>query len=311
MQLYVPEYYPLFSCKAGACRHSCCIGWEIDIDRETLAYYRTVSGELGVRLREVIEDDGENAYFRLGEKERCPFLNSENLCDLFIQLGEEHLCQICTDHPRYRNILAGRCEMGLGLACEAAGELILTYPKKVAWHFLSEDDESVETTEWEELLLQKRQRVIDILQNRSKTVLVRTQELFDDVWFGKSPEEWQDIFMELERMEPTWEERLALLTSDNVHWQDENDLLWEQLLVYFVHRHLAGAWDETECETRLGFAVLSYAVLRTMYEGVRRDKGEVTLPEIVELARLYSAEIEYSEENTAALLEKIEAAIYG
>ena len=32
MQIIVPDYYKEFSCIADHCRHSCCIGWEIDID---------------------------------------------------------------------------------------------------------------------------------------------------------------------------------------------------------------------------------------------------------------------------------------
>ena len=31
-----PDYYSAFRCIAGACKHSCCIGWEIDIDEESL-----------------------------------------------------------------------------------------------------------------------------------------------------------------------------------------------------------------------------------------------------------------------------------
>ena len=46
-----PNYYPTFRCIAGACKHSCCIGWEIDIDEETLTKYKNMSGPLGDRLR--------------------------------------------------------------------------------------------------------------------------------------------------------------------------------------------------------------------------------------------------------------------
>ena len=29
-----PDYYPAFRCIAGACRHNCCIGWEIEYSQE-------------------------------------------------------------------------------------------------------------------------------------------------------------------------------------------------------------------------------------------------------------------------------------
>ena len=35
MKLFAPKYYTEFSCIADRCRHSCCIGWEIDIDADT------------------------------------------------------------------------------------------------------------------------------------------------------------------------------------------------------------------------------------------------------------------------------------
>jgi len=88
-----PDYYPAFRCIAGACKHSCCIGWEIDIDEESLAKYRTLSGPLGDRLRRNISAD-DPPHFLLGEGERCPFLNKDNLCDLILSGGEGLLCQI-------------------------------------------------------------------------------------------------------------------------------------------------------------------------------------------------------------------------
>ena len=51
MKLRVPSYYKEFTCLAGACRHSCCVGWEVDVDEDTAAYYETVEGVLGERLR--------------------------------------------------------------------------------------------------------------------------------------------------------------------------------------------------------------------------------------------------------------------
>ena len=39
MKLYAPSYYKKFKCIADKCEHSCCIGWEIDIDEETLEKY--------------------------------------------------------------------------------------------------------------------------------------------------------------------------------------------------------------------------------------------------------------------------------
>ncbi|MGM9573705.1 MAG: hypothetical protein ACI3VJ_04690 [Hominicoprocola sp.] len=36
MQYVYPDYYPKFHCLAQRCRHSCCIGWEIEYSQENL-----------------------------------------------------------------------------------------------------------------------------------------------------------------------------------------------------------------------------------------------------------------------------------
>ena len=37
--MLVPPYYREFKCKAGDCRDSCCIGWELDIDESSYQRY--------------------------------------------------------------------------------------------------------------------------------------------------------------------------------------------------------------------------------------------------------------------------------
>ena len=124
--IFAPNYYNQFKCVAAACRHSCCVGWEIDVDEEALTRYDRVGGELGERLKAFIDREADPPCFVLTHDERCPFLNQNGLCDLITELGEDSLCHICADHPRFRNILPDRVELGLGLCCEAAARLILS-----------------------------------------------------------------------------------------------------------------------------------------------------------------------------------------
>ena len=164
MKLIAPDYYTKFKCIADKCKHSCCIGWVIDVDPDTLEYYHTMEGDLGERLKKGIDESGETAHFILGEGERCPFLNQSGLCDLITELGEESLCQICTDHPRYRNFYSDRTEIGLGLCCEAAGELILRRQEKTTLVVLEDDGENEELDvpdEYLDAIRQGMQGVVD------------------------------------------------------------------------------------------------------------------------------------------------------
>ena len=54
MKFVKPNFYDRFRCTASACSDTCCAGWEIDIDPDTKAYYETLEGEFGERLREQI-----------------------------------------------------------------------------------------------------------------------------------------------------------------------------------------------------------------------------------------------------------------
>ena len=125
MRLIGPEDMQAFRCLAGACRHTCCRGWEIDVDEESAARYRTAEGAIGERLRANLETDETGTHFRLDAQERCPFLNGEGLCDLILEMGEDALCQICRDHPRFRNFYSDHVEIGLGLVCEAAARQVV------------------------------------------------------------------------------------------------------------------------------------------------------------------------------------------
>ena len=51
MRVRVPDYFDGFSCLAGACSHSCCIGWEVVLDEDTVRRYQQLPGALGSGMR--------------------------------------------------------------------------------------------------------------------------------------------------------------------------------------------------------------------------------------------------------------------
>lgn len=313
MKLIAPDYYTKFKCIADQCKHSCCIGWVIDVDPDTLAYYYTIEGPLGERLQAGIDEGGETAHFILGEGERCPFLNRTGLCDLISELGEESLCQICTDHPRYRNFYADRTEIGLGLCCEAAGDLILKRQEKTTLVVLEDDGAKEEPDVADASLLTWREELFAIAQDRSRTMEERAAAILqaaEMVIPERSLAEWADIYLELERLEEPWTDRLLELKEtdlsdapvlETLEWE----AAFEQLLVYFLYRQMPFALDDGEYEGRAAFCVLSYGIIRALCRVHGVLHGSVGLEDLVEIARQYSAEIEYSDENVEALLDAL------
>ena len=234
MKLIAPSYYPSFKCIGGSCRHSCCVGWEIDIDEKTSEYYKSVGGAFGKRLAENIDFNSETTHFRLCDGERCPFLNSENLCDIILNLGEDRLCQICDDHPRYRNFYSDRTEIGLGLCCEAAVELIIGNKEKATLITLSDDGAEGGVDVEDELLLDMRDRIFGILQDREKNIDERISTLFRVFELSmpdRTQTEWTDVYLSLERLDERWEEMLLRLKSEPVKVGYSDEIACEQLLV--------------------------------------------------------------------------------
>ena len=137
MRYIKPDFYDDFRCIASACCHSCCAGWEIDIDEDTADYYAELSGAIGGELRAHISAEPE-PHFVMTEDGRCPFLCGDGLCRLILTLGEDALCDICAEHPRFYNFTGGREESGLGLCCEEVVRLL--YSSDAPIGFIAEDD---------------------------------------------------------------------------------------------------------------------------------------------------------------------------
>ena len=301
MKVITPDYYGAFSCIAGQCGHSCCIGWEIDIDYETLQKYRSVPGEWGKRLKNAICQNGKTAYFRLAEGERCPFLNERGLCDLIVQFGEDFLCQICTDHPRFRHFFSTRIEIGLGLCCEEAGRLILAQVQPVQMSVLEQNGDPEKLDLEEEAFFAWRNMIVQCAQNRALPIEERIRHISRMGQFDLSKrtvESWHPLMLRLERMDEAWTVSLRRLLDAERTLDHRWEIPLEQLLVYLILRHLPTGFEEDDLRGYLAFVILMWKLLYQMFTGE-------SMEELVELARLYSSEIEYSDENVEKIIDEL------
>ena len=305
MKLIASENYLHFQCIAGECRHSCCIGWEIDIDPDSLERFQNTPGEIGDRLRQNIEQDGESACFRLqGEEERCPFLNTDGLCDLILTLGEDTLCQICTDHPRFRHFYADRTEIGLGLCCEAAARLMLGASSPMRLIVLEDDGVFSPADPEEENLLALRSRLFDLMQDRSLPIERRVGSLLAPEQINWA--DWAAFLLTLERLDDRWAQLLRLLPEEPAHvLSPALEIPLEQLICCLIYRHLPGALEDGATQGRILFATLMWQLVARLC----RHLQTTDVDGLAELARLYSSEIEYSEDNTCAILDRIAQAL--
>ena len=129
-----PDYFKEFKCIGGECKDSCCIGWDIDIDKTTFKQYFKVKDpdmkrmfQKNIQNKENYESDEiDYGKVKLKKGKRCPFLDDCNYCVIHSNLGEEYLSNVCTSFPRIVNIIDGYYEMSLDVACPEAARIILS-----------------------------------------------------------------------------------------------------------------------------------------------------------------------------------------
>ena len=274
-----PDFYDRFRCRAAACRHSCCKGWEIDIDENTLELYRSLKGTWREKMDAAIVCDEYGAHFRLTEEERCPFLQQDGLCELIRALGEDALCDICALHPRFYE-LAGTYELaGLGLSCEAVCNLLLSEEGELTLRYEETGEKITISTLLKTLGCEERAGALRFVPTEDlKGMLLRLEqtEAIDTAW----PEELRSV-------------REAVKTGALP--EIPAGPRYDRMLQYVLYRSIEHA------ETFGWRAVLDYARESISFVALQ-DALFGTDPEHL---RRWSEQIEYSTENVELLLQAL------
>ena len=173
----IPDYYKEFKCTADKCEDTCCAGWQIVIDDKALNKYKKVRGKfMGKMFCSVNWKDGT---FRQDKEKRCAFLNEENLCDLYINLGENSLCRTCKMYPRHIEEFEGSREITLSVSCPEVARILME--RMIPVKFLEYEKESPDDAEEYDdfdpflfsILQDARSEMITILQNRELPLELR------------------------------------------------------------------------------------------------------------------------------------------
>ena len=139
-----------------------------------------------------------------------------------------------------------------------------------------------------------------MLQNRSIPIAQRMEKLLPAMDIDWT--DWADFLLTLERMDERWAELLEQLPDEPA--QEPEDWLsipLEQLICHLLYRHLPGALEDGDVNGRIRYCALIWQLITRLF---LLSSGS-SLDDLVELARLYSSEIEYSDENTCAILDHI------
>lgn len=130
-QILVPEYFPKFQCKCGACRSCCCSGWGVCVSRDD--YFRLVGMNCTASLRKrldrafsVLADATPERYAGLNHdwRGRCYLQREDGYCALQRERGEAAIPGVCRLYPRaLRAAFEGEC--ACANSCERTLELLL------------------------------------------------------------------------------------------------------------------------------------------------------------------------------------------
>ncbi len=308
MKLIAPDYYTSFSCIGSECKHNCCIGWDIDVDDFSLSYYKSLNGSLGEKLKENIYVDAYGAHFVLDHNDRCPFLAADGLCEIINEIGEDALCDICADHPRFRNLYSVHTEIGIGLSCEEAARIILTDKNPVEFIILDDDCTGDIPNQKEIEFLSEREILFSQIQNKELTFSKKISYLYEQYKLKpfQNISEFAVNYLNFEHLTKEWPELLKNLESGSITVDEilknmSYDKPFENLLHYFIFRHLTPSLAYEERSATVGAAILSVLIIASVF----MQKGDHSIESLIEISRLYSSEIEYSDVNMKLLVDVI------
>lgn len=332
MKKYIPDYYRNFQCIADQCKDSCCIGWEIMIDADSYQKYQKVEGCFHDQLMKGIEY-GNPPVFHLDSFERCAFLNENNLCDIYLQLGEDALCEICTQHPRFHNEYGTILQSGLGMACEEAVRLIFE-SEKFRLELIQDTKENNEEESFEEEIFKIQIMLLDILNRKELSIEDRIETIFD---FVKAIQDelnhtgelshdlqkesikqnhilhqmrkksyiknWLSIYQELDFMDAEVQKIFSEAEKNKIDIENMklNDQYIGSLMSYFIYRYFMKSYEDDNLLDKVKFAILNCLMIEVMNQYYKM-KNIVKKP--IEIARIYSKEIEYSQENLDEIFEE-------
>lgn len=318
-----PDYYEDFSCIAGDCPDSCCIGWQVIPDQEHLDFYSSLQGPLGEELRQgIIDIDGEPSFALCNG--RCCMLREDGLCKIQFALGEDALSKICGFYPRFETELGLIREQGLSISCPEVARIILTRKEPIILKTYQTNDplRYFHDVEPERILAvrQGRDEAIRILQDRSVPLAERMKQLLyialrvdeteleepvnslpetkmTEEEFFSFRTQMYDLFLSLERLRPRWTEILEKSREGAALPSLDDETCWEQLLVYYLFKYaLRSAMDDNFLQW-VSIAILSVILLQELYS---QQAGN-----LIDLVQLYAKETEHNEENLDVLMNAL------
>ncbi len=323
MRYTFEDHYHDFKCIASKCPDSCCKGWEIIVDSDAYEKYKKNSSEFSKRIIKKITTNEDSEHVFIQKNGRCPFLNDKKLCDIIINEGENELCEVCRQHPRFVEEYGDITEISLSLSCPAVIDIIKN-KTSLTFYSIKENDENAEYIIDDPLLpalLEIREKMLDIIARHDTYEAV---SLIYSLALGFQNNIDADDFSDAAKLTPEYGEvkkfdyygvlsSLEILTDE---WRevlnseknkpnniDKNDILLKNILSYFVYRYIPKSINDGDIISKAQFVIFSLGAIihfaeRNIFLSSQKDALAYT-------ARLYSKEIEHNPDNIEKIMNKL------
>lgn len=335
MRVRTPDYYRNFKCIDKKCTDTCCAGWEVDLDEDSCRYYRSVDGAFGERLKRVmVFEEGENR-FKLRENGRCPFLNDENLCDLYIALGEDKLCKTCAEHPRYKNDFGDLREKGISISCPEAARIILSKKTAVTYETVVTEEAVPEFSNLDPqkymTLVMARKEAYSIAADQNMPVFSRVGKILEksvdyqqqltkksvnkkagEIFCKKDAVlQFLKYIKDYECINPDWDvflkNTMEFLEDESkdyekIHreFEEKNSgkmYQYEQIAMYFLYRYYISSIYDYDLLSKVKLMAFALLVCEEMAVALWVEKHNFTLEDQIEIVHCFSRQFEHSDVN--------------
>lgn len=338
MKYIRPEFFDRFHCIASDCRDNCCAaGWEIDVDDETAKRYLACGGALGDDLRSALSTGPDGTVLTMRPDGTCPLLNEQGLCRIVLEKGEDWLCSICAEHPRFYNWYDNYKEAGVGLCCEEACRLLFAEEGPLVFAEGDCDDEPCEPDSMAQPLRQVRAAMLERLSDCTNSFetnicsILRQANAVQDALDCEDPEamtrcaeipkarDLQPVseekcgravaqvmacFSNLEVLNAQWTEKCSAAerraTELCRNHTDAQEWFYARLASYMIYRWMMQALYDGEVKGRILFVAVACIAIRALELNAwngEKDPQSVRL----DVVREFSKEIEYSDDNMDTL----------
>ncbi len=127
--------YNDFQCIAEKCTSTCCTGWKIVVDNEAFSHFENIKdaalkNDILSNIREI---DGGKKFVNKSDG-KCSMLDSDGLCRIQKNAGEEMLCNTCRKFPRLISKHNGLLWVSMAASCPVVADYIVN--SRLKWYMI-------------------------------------------------------------------------------------------------------------------------------------------------------------------------------